>query len=425
MKINTIIGYNFNGISVNGRQKKKDEVSQDQNMLKARQAQHYVMQNWGRELDELTTQMSAVEIKDPEKTGRGEYLPEHIKRLATSDISSQSGRTYYAEIQKGYTEIYNVLQKKASYIDKKYDLATRSLEEIARLDELDRNNLLESDTAVAAYTQQRKAVTGIKNVGGYQFEMSVLKEEFIDKIKLEQQGQTPDIVGSILFFGSYGNGKTYITRTVAKETDCPINFIRLSNATNDNIIEAMKKIKLYAQKAQENFENTGMRSIIFIDEIDKMVNEKSPIKDEFEEFIKTCSEKYHCTVFAATNSPSSLGLNMKDKDVFPIKMSIDPADKENLEQILEYLFEKYPAKNIDYSKLAQEIIELETQMGAKFSNGQIGDICEDVCALANGEVVEQSDIIEYIKNNNVQPLITEEVSKMFQDEYARFIGKEK
>ena len=39
MKINTIIGYNFNGISVNGRQKKKDEVSQNQNMLKARQAQ--------------------------------------------------------------------------------------------------------------------------------------------------------------------------------------------------------------------------------------------------------------------------------------------------------------------------------------------------------------------------------------------------
>lgn len=424
MKIKALTGYSFNGIKVNGRKKKDENGVYDPNMPRVRQAQYQVMQNWTKELNELQKQMDGVEIKDPDKVSRGEYLPEAIKAMDTSDITSASAKRRHDAVLDGYRDILGSLQKQAGYVEKMYALAVESLAEIERLDNEDKNRPLEDFNQWDNFTQQRSTTSGVKDVGGYQYEMSVLREEFIDKVNAEQEGQAPNIVGSVLFFGPFGNGKTYITKTVAKETGCPVYSVRTSNNAKDSAVAAMEKVKLYAKKAQENFENTGKRSIIFIDEIDRIIDENSPIKNEFEQFIKTCSKKHHCTVFAATNTPSALALNMNDNDVFPIKMSIDPPDKENMEQVLEFLFAKYPQKNINYSELAQELMEFETQTGAKFSNGQISDICRGVCKQADGETIEQGDIIKYIKDNNITPAITEEIDKIFQDEYNKFIGNE-
>lgn len=254
------------------------------------------------------------------------------------------------EIQKEeYDKKRSELKQKVSISDKIFDFSNRMLQavknsitEIARADKDEAENLFNS----SSYSYAIPNNTGLESIAGYKDELEVIQKEFIDRVNAEKQGQKVDIFGSILFFGPYGNGKTHITEAVAKATDCVIKPIL--NVKDRQ--KAMDKIMKLAKGSEERFKTDRTRTVIFIDEVDKLIGKNSTVSEEFEEFIKDCSKKYHCSVFAATNNPLNLSVNFSDPDVFPIKMSIDPPNEENMEEVFKYYLQDKAVEDIDYKK---------------------------------------------------------------------------
>ena len=267
----------------------------------------------------------------------------------------------------------------------------------------------------------RPEYRGISTIAGYKYEMDIINKLFVEKVKKEKEGENPDIFGSILFFGPNGNGKTHITKNVAKETDCNIIKINLQGFTNDNNrLKAMQKINEEAIKSERRFNNDRTRTIIFIDEVDKFIGDNSPVAKEFEDFIKTCSKKYHCSVFAATNYPEKLGIDLRNPDVFPVKMSIEPPEDDNASDMFRFYLEDYRDESIDYEELAKAIKAREDETSRKFNNGQIRRICEQVISNnEQNEEISQNELLAYIKAAN--PDLQAEYVNKFEEAKKKLI----
>ncbi len=93
-------------------------------------------------------------------------------------------------------------------------------------------------------------------------------------------------------------------------------------------------------------------------------------KKNFENFAKTCSKKFHCTIFGATNHPSALGVDVKQ--TFPVIISVDPPnEKGTIEVFQHYLRGKPVIGNINYETLADTLIKTGKERGGIYSNSQI------------------------------------------------------
>lgn len=74
----------------------------------------------------------------------------------------------------------------------------------------------------------------------------------------------------ILMYGPPGNGKTYVAKALAKESNCTFYNISAASIMNKLVGESektLRKVFLSAQKTSP--------SIIFIDEIDSMLTSRS------------------------------------------------------------------------------------------------------------------------------------------------------
>ncbi len=233
---------------------------------------------------------------------------------------------------------------------------------------------------------------GLSKVAGYNYELNILNRVFINKVKREKSGNiNENIPGSILFFGPNRNGKTLITLSAAEETGCDIVKIAKRNLNEDSFIDRLIKT---AEKSEEKFKKDRTRTIIFIDEIDKLVDNNKPDKDKFFEFLKTCSKDYHCTVFAATNYPLKLGFDFKDPEIFPVAMSIDPANHKNKKEIIKHYLSNYDnIGEIDIEAIILKLEDIEKKSGCVFSNEQIKNITEDLAeSIATGKATKEDSM---------------------------------
>lgn len=247
----------------------------------------------------------------------------------------------YATTTYNGADIYLARAKEYQRISKELDAMSKELVETSiKTYVAGKEAAIANDIAEKVLANQGKnndsirnesSTKGFKRIAGYKKELNTLNQEFITKIKKEKLGDnTQNIPNSILFFGPNRNGKTTITSAVAEESGaniCKLNIFQSKLPERQQ--EIMAQIKEIAQQSEENFKKDRTRTIIFIDEIDRLINNSSAIKDEFSDFIKNCSEKYHCSVFCATNDPLKLGIDTNDDRMFEIIMSIDPANDEN------------------------------------------------------------------------------------------------
>lgn len=301
---------------------------------------------------------------------------------------------------------------------------------IRKIEELDRvmvKNILKQNAPkysdrIVGSARKRKG-EGFSKVAGYDYEKQILNDVFISKVREEQSGKSPDIFGSILFFGPYGNGKTYMTKNIAAETGCKLVQIK-TRSGETRYKHFMDELKKQAEESESRFEQTGQRTVIFVDEIDKVIGKNSPISKEFEEFIKTCSKKYHCSVFASTNSPSILSVDMNNPEIFPVRMSIDIPDDENMEKVLEHYLKGAQDEPLDYSEIAKELREIEDNTGSRLNNSQIFDICCEMITQLGALNIKQKAIINYLKNTDITPVLDKESVEYFNQEYEKFIGRE-
>lgn len=270
-------------------------------------------------------------------------------------------------------------------------------------------------------------LVGFEKIAGYNQDKQILQTFFFRNIDLEKQGKPAHVPNIIVFFGPTGNGKTVISLAVAEETGCVLKKVdcglRISDKSRN---EFMGSIEKEAQTAEERFRTEGKRTILFVDELTKVVSKDSNILDKFNKFASSCSEKYHCTIFGATNHMEQLGVNTSI--VKPVIMAIEPPNKENAKAIFQhYLKGIKTLGNIDFDLLANKLMSVGQQRSGKYSNAQIEQVV-NYSAKTGKNGISQQDILDCIVEGNPSrgfnpptPTIDKEKQEIFDSAYRKFM----
>lgn len=434
MKIQNIKNISYQGIKVLKTQDDKKSLSTTQAEIER------LYENMSDEFERKNLQANSLHIKTKdeqekeikeryEKTlqeGRetiqtkySSFIKKPLKVLKLNIFESSLAAAEKHELSKTHSS--KELDKQEALIrdmQKLFDETMKKIEEI-EIRELNNspNNKVWQDFN-SDIVKKIKGHKGFDSVAGYEYEKQVLYKEFISKVQMEKEGYDINVPGSVLFFGPWNNGKTYITSNIAAECDC--RNVQIAMLRRQNIME---KLLEEAKKAQTHFEQTNQRTIIFIDELDGKTSAASFNKEEFEEFLSTCSKKYHCSVFAATNHPSRLGLNLDNSDIFPIRMSIDIPDDKNLKAVLEFYLDGLVQENTDYDKLVKEFRKQEQIQGGKYNIAQIALLADNL-ATENKNDLTQNDVVTYIKQSEWgKPRLEDEEIATFEEEYKKIIGE--
>lgn len=348
------------------------------------------------------------------------FFENTINEFRVRRAKKKAEKTTAVAIQNVDTEKAAAL--KLSIVEDMQRILEEGLKKIEKLDET-AQMIEEKYSAIrgaASYVAtKQKDSKGFAGIAGYDYEKKVLSETFITSVLLEREGINAQVPGAVLFFGPYNNGKTYMAQRVAQESDC--HLVKLRKIQSElNSKGDMGRLQEMANESEKRFQETGRRTIIFIDELDKIINSVwSAI--ELEEFMSTCSELYHCTIFATTNFPSNLKLNFNDPNIFPIRISIDAPDDENLKKVLQYYLSGIVQKNIDYDKIVQEIRKSESDKLGVYSNAQIRAFPMQLAEKYCHDNITQSELISFI-HNDTKPSVSQKDLKRFEDEYKYIIG---
>lgn len=263
---------------------------------------------------------------------------------------------------------------------------------------------------------------GFDSIAGYDAEKFILTSSFINLVEEERSGQIVDVPNSILFFGPIGNGKTSFAKAFAKSAGCefekakPDSSARTKKEREDSFY---KDLLAKAKTAQEHFLTTGQRTIILADEFDRYANEDSSIVPKLKRFLEGCSENYHCTIFATTNNPLDIPLELRAEKRMPIKVCIDPPDKVNAALVFKHYLNSITSvdiSKIDFEQLAKETCSFLPD--AALNNSQIEDICKK-CAKEH-DTVTQNDLLYYIRI--AEPSIDKEDLAKYKHEKEELIG---
>lgn len=254
---------------------------------------------------------------------------------------------------------------------------------------------------------------GFGRIAGYGKEKDILMQMVGSPIVLEKDGQQADVPNGILFFGPKGNGKTVFAETFAQQLDC--NLVKLEDTLDP--VENIKNLREVAKNAQKRFEETGVRTIIQIDEFDDFAPKGSKIVGPLKSFMDNVSKKMHCTIFATTNYPEKIDDILLRDSRFEVKVPLSPADKPNALAILKYYGEKFADNTVNFEKLAEEITKGLPIVA--YSNDRLSHLVSTYAKKHNLTKLSHKDFLESIKALN--PDIKKETMELFkkQIEYIK------
>lgn len=252
---------------------------------------------------------------------------------------------------------------------------------------------------------------GFARIAGYEKEKNILNKYFINEIKKEKSGEKTEIPSSVLFFGPTGNGKTTFARAFAAETGCKLEIGRSAN-----FIEMLdSKLK----KAEEFFKTNKTRTILFIDEFDKIASEDANVLGKLNEILQNCSEKYHCTIFATTNHPLNIALPLTgENSSFSYIVSVDPPNKQNKIEILKYYLAERGDNFLNYDNLIKVLEEQERLLNKRYNITQLKEICLEL----SDKKFSENNLIELIKKT--EPTIDKESLNKYLNEMQKLIINE-
>ena len=270
--------------------------------------------------------------------------------------------------------------------------------------------------------QNKDTHKGFDSIAGYEEEKYILTSHFINLLPYEMAGQATEIPGGILFFGPIGNGKTSFAKAFAYSAKC--KFEEAESSPSARTKEEMEKtfydnLTSIAKIAQQNYLKNHIRTIILVDEIDRFAYDKSPILSALKKFLENCSEEYHCTVFATTNNPLNIPPAIRGTKRMPIKVAIDPPNKNNAALVFEHYLKDCPNVNlakINLSELAKEICSVLPNRA--YNNSQIEDICKE--CVKHCDNVTQEDLLYYIRRE--EPGIDKADLEKYQNETEQIVG---
>lgn len=423
MKINSIRN-SFNGIKVKKQAQAEGENSPSEQS--SRLKQNAILEstktqvNMMKESAQATTR-PVLDFFTPsiKRNSEDNHATRVEKQEKTAQLIEYANANLDTRMQ--YTQniinIYNDLKEKIAEADRE-DTYNVNLKRVDRL-----------------ATANQSQIEGLNKIAGYEKEKATLYSEFISKIDAEKNGEEVALPSSILFFGPSNNGKTETTKAIAQATGCNIKKVRIPNATPTAKQKAYENIIQIARESEEEFKKTKTRTIIFIDEIDKLLKEDFTNQNDLIKFLETCSDKYHCTVFAATNYPRNLGIDYKKSNAFAIRMSVDPPNFKNKIAVLKHYAKIYGFDNewISYGNIAKSMEEIEKDRKSRYSNSDIKTICH-FFALSNNKLKpSDKDVSDFIidrlqkdrcSDDRIFPSISENDMYGFRRDYDYIIDDE-
>lgn len=247
---------------------------------------------------------------------------------------------------------------------------------------------------------------GFGRIAGYQNEKDYLVDLVGNSIITEQSGNPAEVVNGILFYGPKGNGKTTFAKAFAEQLGC--RLAKVINYTDTDT--KMKKLRQLAEKAQENYEKDGIRTILYLDEINGFAPKGSDVVEQLKSFLDDLSTDYHCTLFATTNFPEKIDDIVVRSGRFDVKVGLAPADEKNAEEVLRHYGKSYADENVDFAELASEIVK--EQPNKAYSNARIKAVVENFVKTTKITKMSQQDFLQAIKETGAD--ITKEALELFE-----------
>lgn len=242
--------------------------------------------------------------------------------------------------------------------------------------------------------EQLAGKIGLSQLAGYREEKDILQNIFIDPLDDEKAGKIPnkDIPNAILFYGPTGCGKTTFAKALAEETLCNFEILKVKGATQKQrekfLIESLNgktstnlflektETKGLLDKAQQNFLDTNIRTIILIDEFDRFFGKdtSNAFLRDLKGILENCSEEHHTTLFLATNNPQKIPYELLSPHRVGLKVNLDPPNKSNSVAVIEHYIGDCDTNGIDYNKIIEELFKYAPD--EVYSNTHLKSICE-------------------------------------------------
>lgn len=331
-------------------------------------------------------------------------------KLRDIDIREAAATKAYALAQEERLEDmrqYNIQRQQDLQLAR---LNNENKEKIAKLEAevLKSNEILRIQSELSKIKQNK----GWDRIAGYDQEKNILTDEFISNISLEKAGNK-DITfpNGILFFGPTGNGKTTFAKAFAEQTQCPL--IEISPYT-DNL---QRDIREALNTSKETFEQAGTRSIILMDEFDNFGANIETNKQNIamlKAVMTECSDKYNATMFLTTNNPQDIDSILLADSRCPIRVYLDPPNKENAKIVFKYYLNNKTDNYMNYENIVNELFNYQGE-GA-YSNSRIKTIVETCFkeVAKQKRKITEGDIIAKIKTT-LPDITKEHLQKYAQD----------
>ncbi len=277
-----------------------------------------------------------------------------LKQVAFTGIDYQKGKKDFDEINKDFDEVYDRFTKTdftstTFEAVKEQSKIANDLEQLSMrykiLDEFLNDgvnlkaNVGEKITEFLRAQSLLSSDCGFNKIIGHDDIKTKLNKEFaIDKILKSQVAENVEVPNSILFFGPTGCGKTYFATALAEQTLSNVSLIDATNALNEE--DVFDEILKLAQKSKDNFDKTGKRTMIVLNESDFVLYKESPIENKFIDFVKDCSDKYKCTMFLSTNNPLDISDKILSKELTPLRVPLPNPDEKSIFMYLKQKIHK-------------------------------------------------------------------------------------
>lgn len=342
--------------------------------------------------------LSVHEFQQKFKDKRFIYTLTMISREATREVTDKWKKRNFVKLRQERNDVVNgdtKVKKHSNVIDNK--ISSNDITEIALFLEQ-----IKQDVAQKKINVNHSNI-GLAKIAGYDSTKKILNNIYLLPCSIEQCGNKVEIPGAILFYGPSGTGKTTLGRAIAEEG----SRLKMPKRSIDirNCKQLTDWLKETGEDAQVKFEKDNRRTVVQLNEFSKFENASDDEINNFLEFIKTCSEKYHMTLFLTTNNPLNI-----DKRILKLTRNIPlgVANVQDAISILKYYLKDQDTKDVNFDIIANKIT---SQMPDKYySNAQFKQIAQFLpCSK-----VTTGDIINIMKK--IVPLINKENLDKFEEE---------
>ena len=353
-----------------------------------------------------------IKINDHDKEYFENVKQELLKSIDASFMNKESKNSWIKTINMTIDTIINnnhsIEQKKQSVDMLKKEIAYQ-IEWASKWNNLEKQtaNLKETIefTAVKAKLKELASKKGFERILGYKTQKDFFTNKLLEPIKKHE-----DVPNIILMYGPKGTGKTLFAKAVANEGN--INYTQIELTLSKQ--EDLQNLKNAALKSKEIYEKTGKNSIIHIDEIDGIC-----YSDEYAEILKNLGKEFHATLIATTNHPKSVNTKIINTSKSE-KIYMPTATKEDVANILQYVLNDFSVSNIDYGKLADDI--MKQAKGAAYSNANIYNIAEKIVEQHYAKFME--DKLKYHMISSLDKITATEIKKVITENLRPDISKE-